>query len=96
MLWSRPSVRFEIVVHSLVHWQIVTLLESEIAHLRAQLLAGPDEKDRLLVEYRRRCLVLGCQVNKAVEAKNLADSAIKVLSNFVRVSGLLSPDRCNL
>lgn len=31
--------------------EIITLLEAEVAHLRAQLLASPDDKDRQLIEY---------------------------------------------
>jgi len=29
--------------------EVVALLEAEVAHLRSQLLAGPDEKDQQLV-----------------------------------------------
>lgn len=34
--------------------EVVALLEAEIAHLRSQLLAGPDEKDQQLVRRRPR------------------------------------------
>eukprot|EP00041_Stephanoeca_diplocostata_P022320 m.531374 g.531374 ORF g.531374 m.531374 type:complete len:793 (-) comp22031_c0_seq6:311-2689(-) len=66
--------------------EIVTLLEAEVAHLRAQLLADPDDRHRLLIDYRKRCVVLGCQLNKAVEAKRVADEAIRVLANFTRTT----------
>lgn len=64
--------------------EIITLLEAEVAHLRAQLLASPDDKNRQLIEYRRRCIMLGCQVNKAVEAKKTSDEALDVLTKFAR------------
>jgi hypothetical protein len=64
--------------------EIVTLLEAEVAHLRAQLLASPDDKDRQLIEYRRRCIMLGCQLNKAVQAKKVSDDALDVLTKFAR------------
>jgi hypothetical protein len=66
--------------------EIVTLLEAEVAHLRAQLLASPDDKNRQLIEYRRRCIMLGCQVNKAVEAKKVSDEALEVLKTFARAT----------
>lgn len=49
--------------------EVVALLEAEIAHLRSQLLAGPDEKDQQLINLRRRCIILGVQLNKAVKSK---------------------------
>jgi len=66
--------------------EIISLLEAEVAHLRSQLLAGPNEMDHLLIKYRQRCLVLGCQLNKAVASKRVADQAIARLLQFVRES----------
>eukprot|EP00041_Stephanoeca_diplocostata_P022317 m.531322 g.531322 ORF g.531322 m.531322 type:complete len:783 (-) comp22031_c0_seq2:642-2990(-) len=40
--------------------EIVTLLEAEVAHLRAQLLADPDDRHRLLIDYRKRCASVCC------------------------------------
>lgn len=64
--------------------EIISLLEAEVAHLRAQLLGGPNEADRLLIKYRQRCIVLGVQLNKAVASKRLADTAITKLLTFTR------------
>lgn len=66
-------------------FQIVALLEAEIAHLRAQLRAGPDEKDRQLTDLRRRVLVLGAQLNKAVKAKRTVDLGLGRLQDLVNV-----------
>ena len=64
--------------------EIISLLEAEVAHLRAQLLGGPNEADQLLIKYRQRCIVLGVQLNKAVASKRLADTAITKLLTFTR------------
>ena len=66
--------------------EIITLLEAEVAHLRAQLAFGPDEKDRQLLNYRQRCTVLGCQLNKAVVAKQGADVALRRLLDLARAT----------
>lgn len=64
--------------------EIVTLLEAEVAHLKAQLIASPNEVDRLLVQYRQRCVALGAQVNKSVTAKVVMDAAVAKLLEFTR------------
>ncbi|EDQ92330.1 uncharacterized protein MONBRDRAFT_30751 [Monosiga brevicollis MX1] len=62
--------------------EIVALLEAEIAHLRAQLRAGPDEKDTQLMHLRQRVLVLGVQLNKAVHGRQASEAALEKLRDF--------------
>lgn len=64
----------------------MALLEAEIAHLRAQLRAGPDEKDKQLINLRRRVLVLSAQLNKAVQAKRTVELGLGRLQDLVNVS----------
>eukprot|EP00045_Choanoeca_perplexa_P013117 m.146769 g.146769 ORF g.146769 m.146769 type:complete len:506 (-) comp16245_c0_seq13:704-2221(-) len=66
--------------------EIVALLEAEIAHLRAQLRAGPEEKDTQLINLRRRVLVLGVQLNKAVTGRRALEAALGKLRDFSDVS----------
>ena len=66
--------------------EIVTLLEAEVAHLRGQLLSGPDARDAELVNARQRCVVLGAQLNKAIAAKQTTDVALRRLLELARNS----------
>jgi syntaxin-binding protein 4 len=64
--------------------EIISLLEAEVAHLRHQLLATPDVKDRELLNTRRRVVAVGCQLNKAVELKLTFETATQELLSFAR------------
>ena len=64
---------------------MVALLEAEVAHLKAQLLASPDTKDTQLLNYRQRTVVLGVQLNKAVQAKRTYEGVVQKLLDFTRV-----------
>lgn len=74
--------------------QVVALLEAEIAHLRAQLRAGPDEKDRQLINLRRRVLVLGAQLNKSAQSRRTLELGLGRLQELVNVrqSGACTDD----
>lgn len=61
------------------------MLEAEIAHLRSQLLAGPDEKDQQLINLRQRALVLRVQLNKAVHGRRSLEVAFEKLRDFANV-----------
>jgi hypothetical protein len=65
--------------------QIVALLEAEIAHLRAQLRASPDQKDMQLIHLRRRVLVLGVQLNKAIKSRRCLETAFSRVRDFSNV-----------
>lgn len=60
--------------------EIVTLLEAEVAHLRAQLLADPDDRNRLLIDYRKRCACVYRQLGSCVCAvcSSATASAVRV------------------